>query len=250
MDDERPPEIFRGHWEECFKHFAKVFEATNPPSTRAAAKAKRPIAEFCGISADTFTGWMRDRNKPQGITLIKLMCFLDMMGYTVIELTKIPQTKRGFFELIGYGLLSVDEAIKLLSYKEFSTLYQVMFGHVSANEERIQKMWDIWKDQRTKLDEKKKQVRTEYRLTPSSHGEEREQKDRPKVLLTTSRCGAIVCIMQGLLALLEEKSIKEFSEQDLAGLQSETNTVLRLSAQLNNLSSCLIMSDRKRSGGG
>src|SRR3989344_351324 len=134
MDDERPPEIFRGSWEECLRHFTQALEVANPPNSRGAMDARRPFAEFCGVIANTFTSWMTGRNKPVGPSLTKLMCLLDAMGYTVVELKKIPQGKRGFFELLGYGVLSVGDAVKLLGYKESSTMYQVLFGYSGTSE--------------------------------------------------------------------------------------------------------------------
>jgi hypothetical protein len=168
------------------------------------------------------------------------MCYLDMVGYRVIELERMPKVRRNFAELVGYGLLSSDQAAEFLGYSSTSTLYQVLQGHHGASEDKEQKMWDAWKERKEALQEKKEKSQEFYRLDIPLKIRQQVSAVRPK---------AVVSIMEGLLGLLEENSFEKLSDGELADLKASADTVLRLSAHLSALSSRLIMSEQQRKGG-
>ncbi|KKT00845.1 MAG: hypothetical protein UV76_C0007G0053 [Candidatus Nomurabacteria bacterium GW2011_GWA2_43_15] len=249
--NEERNEVFRGHLEECLRNLGTSLASSVPRGSREAAQAKKPVADFCGVTIGSITRWLRDTGSfPIGEPLIKLMCYLDMVGYRVIELERIPRIRRNFAELIGYGLLTSDQAAEFLGYASMSTFYQVLQGHHGASEDKEQKMWDVWKERKEELQQKKERSQELYRLDIPL--KIRSRVDVSKVLerqVSASRSKAVVSIMEGLLMLLEESSFEKFSDGDLADLKASADTILRLSAHLSSLSSRLIMSEQQRKGG-
>ncbi len=243
MNEDRH-EVFRGHLEECLRHLGTSLASSMPKGSRGAAQAKRPVAEFCGVTIDSVTRWLHGTGSfPIGEPLIKLMCFLDMVGYRVIELERMPKVRRNFAELVGYGLLTSDQAAEFLGYSSTSTLYQVLQGHHGASEDKDQKMWDAWKERKEELVLKKEKSQELYRLDIPLKIRPKAEDSKPA--MSASRQTAVVNIMEGLLSLLEEGSL---SESSFADLQRSADTILRLSAHLSALSSRLIMSEQRKGG--
>ena len=122
-------EIFRGHVEECLKHLGLKLYQGIPRGSRGASEAKRPIADFCGVTVDTTTRWLNDpKHLPVGEVYIRLMCFLSVNGYRVLELERMKPKVRNFARLIGFGLVTSQEAAEMLNYSQISTLFQVLRG--------------------------------------------------------------------------------------------------------------------------
>jgi hypothetical protein len=248
-------EVFRGHLEECFQHLKKSLDSKAPKGSRGALTVKKPIADFCGVGVSSVARWFRRTGLlPIGETLIKLMCYLDMAGYRVIELERMPKGRRGFVELLGYGLLSGDKAIELLGYSENSTLLKVLQGHHGTSKDKEQKMWDFWKEKKEELEKTKEELQKQF--GSRSLGTKSKVLPRTNVSkvsdqhVSATRQIAVVSIMEGLLKLLEEDSFGKLTNGNLAALQKSADTVLRLSAHLSALSSRLIMTDQRGKGGG
>lgn len=250
MNEDRH-EVFRGHFEECLRHLGTSLASSVPKGSRGAAQAKKPVADFCGVKIDSVTRWLHGTgSSPIGESYIKLMCFLDMTGYRVIELERMQKNRRNFAELVGYGLLTSDQAAEFLGYSSTSTLYQVLQGHHGASEDKDKKMWDAWKERKEELQQKKEKSQELYRLDIPlkirSKAEVSKVSDRQMLAV---RPKAVVSIMEGLLALLKENSFEKLSDGELADLKASADTVLCLSAHLSALSSRLIMSEQQRKGG-
>lgn len=244
-------EVFRGHLEECLGHFDTSFASSAPKGSRGATQVKKRVADFCGVTINSVSRWLNNTGSfPVGEPLIKLMCYLDTVGYRVIELERMPKVRRGFAELLGYGFLSSKQAAEFLGYSSTSTLYQVLQGHHGASEDKDQKMWDAWKTRKEELEQKKERSRELHRLNiPSKVHPETEASKAPEQPVSSPHQTAVVRIMEGLLALLEGNSFEKLSGSDLANLQRSAVTVLRLSAHLSALSSQLITSPEQRKGG-
>lgn len=250
MSEDRQ-EVFRGHIEECLRHLGMSIISSVPKGSRGAVQVKKPLADFCGVTIDAATRWLYGtRPLPIGETLIKLMCYLDMVGYLVIELERMPKVRRNFAELVGYGLLSSNQSAEFLGYSSKSTLYQVLQGHQGTSKNKDQKMWDIWKERKEELQQKKEKSQELYRLDITFKIRQKAELSKASERqISTSSHKAVVNIMEGLLALLEENPLKNLSDSELAGLKQSTDTVLRLSAHLSAISSRLIMSEQQRKGG-
>lgn len=260
--EEERPELFRGQLAECLEHLTGILASKIPRGHPGAAKVRRPISDFCGVAPETVTRWMRNNGKlPYGEELVKLMCFLDMIGYRVIELQRMrPKTIRDFLELVGYGLLSMEEAARLVGYLRASKLSQVFRGRVNVTKSKAQMMWDLWKGKKDELERIKTIAREKYRLDTSLETSQTLVEAKPAGLKSTlsspshtSGHGAIVKIMEGLLVLLEERVPPGGffnGNPNLAGFKESLDTILRLSAHLNNLGSGLVRSERGKKEGG
>ncbi len=234
--EETKKEIFRGHFEECLNHFNLIIASRAPKHTREATQIKRIMADFCGVDLRCIDRWLRCKNPHGGAQYFRVMCYLDMVGYRVIELERMPKVLRNIAELISFGIISADETVELLQYSQKSQLFAVIRGDYGISQEKEQRAWNIWKQRREDLEKKKEQVLREiYRLDVS-----------PKVYAKAGQASvaampmAIVKIMEGLLALLENEYFQG-PESSFAEIRQSIDTVLKLSARLNELSSRLIM---------
>ena len=231
------PEVFRGHLEECLKHFSRSLVSQTPGVPGQEVQIKKSLADFCGVMTSSVGRWMRGDNLPVGAELIKLKCYLDMVGYRVIEFERMPKARRYFAELIGFGVLSSEQAADLLDYTTASKIYEVLRGERGTGVDREQKMWGAWKNRKEELEQKKQQSQGLHRLDISlvqqtKTGTAKSAGRR----VPTVRQEAVINIMEGLITLLEEKSFNQLSENQLTNLQE---TLLRLlsvlSAQLLKL---------------
>lgn len=236
---------FRGHVEECVKHLAARIMEVCPRGTSAFTEIKRPIAEFCGVSIQTATDWIfRSSHLPRGEQYIKLMCFLDLNGYKVIELERMPPKCRNFAKLIGFGLVKSEDAVEMLGYHQVSELFRVLRGEGGISPAREEKLWDMWKARKDKLDEVIEKAEMRFRINLSrseSQGAEDVSASKPSNS-NFSDCprDGVVDIMQGLLKLLDSGVLQNLTDADWAALRNSSSTVLRLSSHLSTLSAKLV----------
>lgn len=248
-------EVFRGHLDECLAHLAKCFAAHVPKNSREAGILRIPIAEFCGVRDCTIARWFRDTQKiPNGQTRVRLMCYLDMLGYRVLELEKL-KNRRGFTELVGYGLLTAQEIVDCLEYGEIGSIFRIFQPGFRISPEKEQLMWDIWKQKKEELEQKKVEAREKYLLDfPLVMRSERNavlakpsvQPGRSKQLRQLPNSNsAVIRMMEVLDVLIVESGLDELSGQGLKNLSLDyRNVILRLSSHLNNLSFKLVTPDQ------
>jgi hypothetical protein len=160
---EDPPEVFRGHLDECLRHLGGLFDAKYPKNAKGARKAKQPMADFCGVQTKTVVLWLAGE-KPVGLPLIKLVCYLQLLGYKILEYSRIKQARRRFAELIAFGLLAPEEACDLTGYATSAQIFSILKGQSEASEQKDQLMMDAWLARRAALEQKKLAARDAYRL--------------------------------------------------------------------------------------
>lgn len=242
VNEELQLEVHRGHVDECANHFFRYLASTVPKSFRQAAKLKEAVARFCGVKTTAVQRWTVGRSKPVGGAFVKFMIYLDMCGYKVIELERMESTLRNFCELIGYGVMSADDASKLLGYTETASLYYGIKGKSGFSKEKISAMYEAWKERKEDLEQKKVAARQRYliKITPGTEGETMTKPKRSSSQKGLKACAVredpAVTIMHGLLGLLEDRS----SGDSLEAFNSSVEVVARLSARLSDLSSRLI----------
>jgi hypothetical protein len=244
-------ELFRGHLEECLQDLASKL-ATVTRGSPVAAKIKRFISDFCGVTANSVTRWLHQpaAAPPIGGSLIKLMYFLDVTGYRVIELERIPKARKNFGELIGLGIISAKDSADLLGYSRASSLYQVLQGREGISKEKEQRMWTLWKERKDVLEQKRLSVLNAWGNLISELIPKNSNKTTKPTTSSLPNKTALVALMSGLLALFEETFPEKISEKDLsAELIQCSKTVLKLSAYLTALSSELLKSDIQKGGG-
>ncbi|MDD2913593.1 MAG: hypothetical protein PHS29_03090 [Candidatus Pacebacteria bacterium] len=224
MQDERV-EIFRGHTEECLQNYSLLF------SKKTQKNSLIVIADFCSVSTGTVKRWLSSEGLPVGETLMKLMCFLDAIGYSIIELERMPKVQRGFIELIAFGFFSGKEAADAIGYSTASSLYQVLQGNGEPGKEKSQKMWEIWKEKKEELNKKKEEKRRifEADIRPGNFG-----KETFEIEDSNYKEKATIKIMESLIYLLQENAFEE--PEDIGEV---TGIIFRLSSHLNSLSARL-----------
>lgn len=245
MNHEEDREVLRGHFEECFQHLIDHIAAFAPKGSRRVAPITTPIAEFCGVAVDSVTRWLYAGQRPVGEVHIKLICYLDLAGYKVIELERMPKARRNFAELIGFGIWSSKQAAEFLGYADPSPFYEALWGRYGMSEEKEQKMWEAWKARKEELETAKRKAYEHCRPDVPLKDSLRRPKPatataRPAVLLPHG-VRAVANIMEGLLALLEEGSFGAPADAP----QQFVDTMLRLSARLSALGSQLVSGQRR-----
>jgi len=184
-------EPFRGHLVECFKDYVSELQKEHPPGSKTAGKAKEPMARFCGVITHTVQRWFLG-HLPIGDLQFKLMCFLERQGYVIIELERLPQAQRGLVELIGYGLIGIEEASKLLQYANTSTLSAVLQGKQGCIGHRQDLMWKIWKERHEELE----RVKHGGTVTKPSASTVPETPTEPKASPSTAEVSTSVPVKQ------------------------------------------------------
>ena len=236
--DEDSTEIYRGHFDQCIGHLARRLAAQAPTGSRNAAKGIFPLVTFCNVDTRSAERWLRDVVVPRGEPFFKLMCYLDSIGYRVIELENTPQVRRSILELVGYSILTPQQLTSILGYKRPSILYRILAGRASASKDVENKMWGLFKERREDLARKKRDVRPVDGETMSVSApvvpvpEPNEEAVKPRATVEMF----VVSAMKGLLDLLDGVS----DETILDHARSESSMILRLSERLRALTSRLI----------
>ena len=254
-ETEKTPEVFRDYFEECWRHFTNRFNSKYPPRGKDLERLRKPIADFCAVGDKTVARWLSAERPsiPEGITKIKLECFLDLNGYRIIEFERCSRVLRNLAELLGYNVMSVEEVASILGYARAQNIYPVLREdeHWGVSKEKEAKMFNLWKERRDELELKKK-VSLKYRLDlsiQSSAPRLTQQLLLPPVTngkLAARRSGMLT-ILEGVLALIDEGLFDGLSESELETLrQSDGDTILQLSARLTVLSSKLMAAERRK----
>jgi hypothetical protein len=160
---EDPPEIFRGPLDECLRHLGAALEAGYPANSKGSAQARQPLADFCGVGLPTVARWLKGE-APTGLSLIKIVCYLQLFGYRVMDYSRVKPARRRFAELIGFGVLEAEEAATLIGYSDVPWLYAVLRGTQGSSDAKEAAMSDAWLSYRAELDAKKIEARERYKL--------------------------------------------------------------------------------------
>lgn len=215
------------------------------------------MAEFCGVQDSAIVRWLYHQdNLPKGETRIKLLCFLELNGYTVIEFERVTSRPRNFSRLIGYGLITSKKANEMLGFASVSQLFQVLSGRAGTSEDREQKLWDVWRAWKDRLDAKVEEAQATYHLNFSPAATRRVAAEQPIEAVGASipsedsasqgasaaacPCEGVIHIMHGLLKLLDSGVLKNPSDTDKAALRSQSGVVFRLSAHLSTISADIL----------
>ena len=232
---ERSPEIYRGHLDECLEDLSGRLNRRHPKGSHRADQDRQKIAKFCGIASSSVLRWLNGGVEPQAAVRIKLMCYLDMVGFRVIELEEMKESRRKFLDLIGFGIITLAQATQELGYTNPSTLSKVLQGNTNCNEAKKTQMFDIWLAHRDTLAERKRAAMEEsgINLAETSLVRRRAASSRkgPSLSGVDGRAKAIILIAQGLETLLSAP----LNAADLAALVEASEELSRLNARLGEL---------------
>jgi hypothetical protein len=238
-------EVMREHFDECLVHFFGLFRQKFPRGKRNRREKMKDLADFCGVSDQTIHGWINSQNcHIKGQNAIKLVCFLDLHEYRVIEFERMDKVIRSFVELIGFSILTIEDARERLGFSLTQNIYDAVWGRSGLSEEKKQIMWSLWKEHKEELEIRKEKIRS-----TSSFKALLEQPNQallsplsqvPVQQMSNQRMSAM-CILSGLLLLLEDGLFENLSDEEVEKFTpADLQNIGRLSVHLSTLSSRLI----------
>lgn len=223
-------EVFHGTFEDCLDHFKQCFNAHFPKGLPGAEKGRQPIVDFCGADHSTVRHWFSRSQRLEGLAKIKLMCFLDMLGYSVIELEKLKD-RRTFAELLGYRVITLQQAAERLGYAVPHHTYAFLKMKRGRTPEKEARMQEVCQELKGELAQKKEEMRQQCQLGFPLMASAEQRK-----------ASAVTSIMEGLLALLKSNELGRPFSANLEHLSPhDRGTVLELADILGDLSSMLVV---------
>ena len=246
-------EVYRDHLQECFKHFSGRFNSFFPPRSSRRNEAISQMKNFCGAARQTIQRWVDGLSPiPEGIFWLKLMCYLDMHGYRIIEFERMPKAQRYTAEILGFGVLEVDAVKVCIQYGTTQHLYGVLRGDFGLGDGKENLMFSMWKENRAKLEIKKKESYEKFgikvllgapkrppsllEVAPPVLSSEQAQVHPTNQVINSISILATLNILQSSIVLFEELLEGVGSDE----LSVFDQPILRLSSRLNELSSRII----------
>ncbi len=230
-------------WKDCLAHYAKT--VLPPPNSKGANEAKMPMARFCGVSTPTIQRWVVG-GAPEGLPLLKLLFFLDGIGYKVSELLDISRQSKSNYklaEMLAYDVMNLEEAQKFLDYANSQSVYQVAFGKSGMGDLRIEVVDAEYKHISDVIDAKKKEFgfivedpRSKKVESVPSSPEPSTTKSTPTVKdENSSTCGSIELTSIAYMILAITPILERFSNQSTKEERQDLRKLLG-SGTMNDLS--------------
>ncbi len=141
---------FTGTFEECLKHFLES----------SSLEERVFLGKFCGARMPCVQRWVRVMRLgkriplPGGIVSIKIRYFLEHVGYNISEMKDLLPGVYAFSKLLGFGVLTAEEAQELLVYKKKSQVFCSAFARHSPGCERLTQMDQEFEKRKDVLAEK------------------------------------------------------------------------------------------------
>ncbi|MBD3359625.1 MAG: hypothetical protein GF365_02880 [Candidatus Buchananbacteria bacterium] len=221
MREDYLQEIMRGHLDECLANLNHKF--ANKEQAQTKQILLKSMADFCGVSTDSTRRWLHSINSlPISDKKIKLMCFLDLLGYKIIELENMTESLRGLTEIIAFNLINLSESTKLIGYSNTSRLIEIIYGKENPSPEKKRKVWDVWNAKRQELNQAKQ---TAFESLPDSIFKVLKDEQEFSVSATDSNEKAALCRanfdgMSNLLKFIRLPSFQNLTDQELFALLS------------------------------
>lgn len=207
---------FRGHIEECLAHLNRSLEQRAAGRRRDVLAAERSIARFCGVQVQTVIRWRGAKHLPVGDQYFRLICYLDVAGYSVVELDRITGGNRFAAELIGYGILTGQELATQVGY-QVSTLYKVLRGAEGTSRAKADRIWAIGMEYQGQLKRQKENAKALWAGF---------SQDRSTPTDSSVKSKTISCAAETLLLLVQDMALDELSQN---------KKLVELAATLNSL---------------
>jgi hypothetical protein len=213
------PEIFRGHFEECVQHLGGRLAAVAPRGSKRAARARMPLATFCGICEKSVSRWFRDGQMPNGLVRVRLQCALLATGYVLIDLEHAPAWKRQLVELVGYGFLAVPDAVAAFGYRSPNPLFRIALGPEGTSDAVQAKIWELWKTHKDALELRRQEAAAALALAAPAKGGPRHADESltegPRAVLDLARAiRELAAAIRTLCACHPPSSRKEPARED------------------------------------
>jgi hypothetical protein len=135
-----------GTLQECATHWNATYEN---------AGGFRLLEQFTGASERTATRWFSNNTWPKGIGAIKLMVFVQLFGYIVAEAKKIDVDIMLANRAIAFGVLTPEEAQKLLRMPSDSVA-RILRGRVHTSSKRVEQLRRYLREHREQIEASEK----------------------------------------------------------------------------------------------
>lgn len=238
------PQVFRGHLDDCWQEFCRQFYQKVPRNSKGLSNARNPMVTFCRVQNQSIHRWMLDEpTLPLGGTRIRLMCYLILHGYKIIEFERLPMSLRAMTELIGFSVVSSDDVCQHLGYSENATLYDVLRENQNASEAVLEKMRSLYKEKKAELEEKKEDSYRTLRLkfmVDENPPKETLRQQVPLFAPTEDSPSAVFSAIHGLLDVFNQGTFNALSDEDIRVLNLDPLMILELSTYLSQLSARVI----------
>lgn len=157
------------------------------------------------------------------------MCFLDIVGYKVIDLEKMSKARRMISELIGFGLATPEELMKEIGYATTSNFFQALYGKCGIGNDRAEKMWSICKERKADIEQAKERIKSKIFTQTVLKLDSTENTDQ----VPTKK--SIASFMEGLLLLLEETFPGNIYDEKTEELLPYVDTIKQLSERMKSI---------------
>lgn len=235
------PQLFRGYFGECWEHFSNAFNLKFPPCTRNLSVMREPMKRFCSVTDQSLRRWLsKEGTEPGGEIQFRLMCFLDLHGYKIIELERLPISARAMAEIIGYQIMSAGELAKKIGYAQTQTLYDVLHRNTPTSDAVATNMRTVWSERKQELAAKKKfcfdTMRMKFILEQNLNVSG-AQLTLAVIAGDDQTHQIIISIMRALSGAFKQLDIEKMDSVDLVPYTHELALVTELAGKLSLLSS-------------
>lgn len=117
---------------DCLGHlFGRVIARRDP-------KEMLFLQNFFGLSDnESLYSWGRKQSAPIGQRLVKAIFLLNLFGYKMTELEKLPPDIWRLISIIALDKTGADKAAESLGYSQTSELFRTMFGKRSVSDKML-----------------------------------------------------------------------------------------------------------------
>lgn len=90
------------------------------------------LQKLTGTERRVVARWLEDEKPPKGLFRIKMTFFLDAIGISIAELESQAEPVKLIFLGLGSGVISLDEARKMMGYKDEALVRRALRLHFNA----------------------------------------------------------------------------------------------------------------------
>ncbi len=129
-----------GTTQECLRDFfAKVFKLPENQQEKIASH----LVSFMGVNGNIIQRWADGGSQPNGLSFIKVQCYLKNMGYDITEIQNIDPIVSRLAELIVFNKIELSKALEISKFSSVSELFRVLRGGRGISPERREIMKEL-----------------------------------------------------------------------------------------------------------
>lgn len=250
MSEGETREILRDHFPECLSHLARCFREKVPSGSKGKKRQLKPIADFCGVTPKAVVAWFDFGILPKGLPKLKITCILSLLGYKVIEFEKLPKILRYFVEMIGFGVIDINDALEISGFKAHKNLLAVLHGTERLTDEKHNLLFGVMKTYLGVLDQRKEELSKSRRFDFFIKDHDVAEMTPPKVVVPKAeksrvsgdqtQVSAVLSIREAL-TMFKRGAFQDLSDNDIANMnRNDADAILSLWTYLGSLSSRIV----------